>query len=226
MNHIRRAAGTGAADTLLPALSSVFSLLSEVFLEPEADVKVRLGEVIASCPAECPGLEGLPEALHRMMENCESPNGQAMEYVRLFLHGNGNATVHPYESVYTHGHLMAPECLDGWRTLHEAVGIRPRGDLHIPLDHLGLELEFLAYTLSRLAAEADPEELERLRTAAETALRRHLVPFSRRFVARLTEARPSPYFAGAGVALAEGLHACALLLGLDLGSLAEFPAGQ
>ena len=215
MTPERTAEGTGAPESLVPALSSVFSLLSEVFLEPEADVKVRLGEVLACCPARCPGLEGLPGALRSMMEHCEPPNGQAMEFVRLFLHGNGNATVHPYESVYTHGHLMAPECLDDWRALHEDVGIHPRGDIHVPPDHLGLELEFLAYVLSRIASEEEPAESKRIRAAAETALRRHLVPFSRRFVARLSEARPNPYYASAGGALVEGLHACAIVLGLS-----------
>ncbi len=215
MTPKRKAAGADAPEDLVPALSSVFSLLSEVFLEPEADVKVRLGEVLAFCPVNCPGLEGLPKALQGMIENCEPPNGQAMEFVRLFLHGNGNATVHPYESVYTHGHLMAPECLDDWRALHEEVGIHPRGTLHVPPDHLGLELEFLAYVLSRIASEGDHAESQRVRAAAETALRRHLVPFSRRFVARLSGAGPSTYYASAGAALVEGLHACVIILGLS-----------
>lgn len=201
---------------MIVPLSGVFGLLAEVFLEPEADVKQRLASVIAQCPGDCPGVESLPGALGAMMDHCGSSQDQAQEFVGLFLHGNGHSTVHPYESVYTHGRLMAPECLDAWQALYKDVGIHPRSGLHIPPDHLGLELEFLAYVLGQLHIEQDPEVLSRLQEAARKSLRQHLVPFSRLFVGRLSEAEPGPYYASAGRALAEALHACAILLGPDM----------
>lgn len=209
-------------EDLIGALSEVFSILSEVFLEPEADVKVRLAGVIGRCPERCPGLDGLPGALASMVEHCGKPQHQAVEYVRLFLHGNGNATVHPYESVFTYNRLMAPECLGDLKALHESAGIRPRKGLTLPQDHLGLELEFLSYILAGFAQAEDAEEQERWRETAGVLLRRHLVPFGRQFVRKLGDARPNPYFASAGDALVEGLHACTLLLGIDM----EAPAGS
>jgi TorA maturation chaperone TorD len=200
--------------SLLAALSGVFAVLSEVFLEPEADVKIRLGEILNQCPAHCPGLDGLPAALAGMMRNCDPPQHQAVEYVRLFLHGSGNPTVHPYESVYTHGRLMAPECLEDLRALHEAAGIRPRTGVSLPPDHLGLELEFLAYVLERVSG-SDGAEAQGWQVIAETLLRRHLIPFGRHFVRRMEEAKPHLYYAFAGEALVHGLHACTLVLGLD-----------
>lgn len=201
--------------SLLGALSGVFAVLSEVFLEPEADVKIRLGELLGQCPSDCPGLDGLPVALARMLKHCDPSQRQAVEFVRLFLHGSGNPTVHPYESVHTHGRLMAPECLEDLRALHEDAGIRPRTGVSLPPDHLGLELEFLAFILERIA-EADPTEVPRWQVIAETLLRRHLVPFGRHFVRRLEEAKPHPYYASAGEALVQGLHACTLLLDIEV----------
>ena len=201
--------------SLLASLSGVFAVLSEVFLEPEADVKIRLAELLNQCPDECPGLDGLPVALAGMLRHCDPSQHQAVEYVRLFLHGSGNPTVHPYESVYTHGRLMAPECLEDLRALHEAAGIRPRTGVSLPPDHLGLELEFLAYVLERIAG-LDGAEAQAWQVIAETLLRRHLVPFGRHFVRRLEEARPHLYYASAGEALVHGLHACTMLLGIEV----------
>lgn len=199
----------------MPALSCVFAVLSEVFLEPEADVKVRLSEILARCPSYCASLKGLEAALAGMEKHCGPSQSQAVEFVRLFLHGSGNATVHPYESVYTHGRLMAPECMEDLRALHEAADIRPRTGVSLPPDHLGLELEFLAFVLVR-ATESEASEAQRWQGIAETLLRRHLVPFGRHFVMRLGEARPHPYYAYAGEALVQGIHACALLLGIEV----------
>lgn len=207
--------------SLLASLARVFAVLSEVFLEPEADIKIRLAELLNQCPAHCPGLEGLPAALAGMLEHCGPSQHQAVEFVRLFLHGSGNPTVHPYESVYTHGRLMAPECLEDLRALHEAADIRPKTGVSLPPDHLGLELEFLAYVLAR-ATESEASEAHRWQGIAETLLRRHLVPFGRHLVRRLEEAKPHLYYACAGEALVQGLHACALVLGLN-GEYAEAP---
>lgn len=208
---------TESAAHLMGALPEVFTLLSEVFIEPEADVKVRLQALLARCPERCPGLEGLPEALRGMVDSCESPHDQALEYVRLFLHGNGTPTVHPYESVFTHNRLMAPECLDDLRRLHGAAGLRPKKGLPVPPDHLGLELEFLAFLLrSREEARAEGSgDGTPWGTIAEGMLRGHLVPFARQFKRRLDEARPSAYYASAADALVQSLHAGALMLGLD-----------
>jgi TorA maturation chaperone TorD len=209
---------TESAVQLMGALPEVFGLLSEVFMEPEADVKVRLQALLERCPERCPGLEGLPQALRGMVSSCEPPHDQALEYVRLFLHGNGTPTVHPYESVFTHNRLMDPECLEDLRKLHGAAGLRPKKGLPVPPDHLGLELEFLSFILRSReesrgggAGVGTPWE-----AIAEGMLRSHLVPFARQFKRRLDEARPSAYYAHAADALVQSLHAGALMLGLDV----------
>jgi len=200
--------------SLLGSLSDVFAVLSEVFIEPEADIKLRLAEILNRCPSDCSGLDGLPAALAGMLKHCDRSQPQAVEFVRLFLHGSGCPAVHPYESIYTHGRLMAPECMEDLRALHEAAGIRPRTGVSLPPDHLGLELEFLAFILERVTV-SDGAEARQWKTITETLLRRHLVPFGRHFVGRLEEAHPNPYYANAGEALVHGLQACTLVLGIE-----------
>ena len=204
---------------LLGALSSVFAILSEVFLEPEADVKLRLAEILGRCPSNCPGLDGLPVSLAGMLKYCDGSQAQAVEYVRLFLHGSGCPAVHPYESIYTCGRLMAPECLDDLRALHEVAGLRPGPGVSLPPDHLGLELEFLAFVVEQII-EPDGSQTEQWKVIAEKLLRRHMVPFSRLFVGRLGEANPHLYYASAGKALVHGLQACTLLLDINLETVA------
>lgn len=209
-----QAGGThGDKDQLLLALSDVFSLLAEVYLEPEADTVSRAATLVGICPETCRDMAGLPDALRGLIEHRGPAQQQAVEYVRLFIHGTSNATIHPYESVFTHGRLMDPECLSDLRRLHGEAGLHPRPEVHLPPDHLGLELEFLSYLVGQ-AASAPDGEAAHWKGLAEELLRHHLVPFVRRFAGKLLESRPSPYFASAGHALVEALHACVLLLDL------------
>jgi TorA maturation chaperone TorD len=104
---------------------------------------------------------------------------------------------------------MAPECLEDLRSILREADIRLRPDLSIPPDHLGLELEILAYLLAGLndqppaGAGAGPwaNLLRRL-------LGSHLLPFAHDFVPKLEAASPHPYFGAAGAALRELLALC------------------
>jgi TorA maturation chaperone TorD len=200
-------------DSLIASLAEIFTILAEVFLDPEADVKVRLRGLLARCPEDCPGLAGLPGALRGMVDHCEAPQDQAAQYVLLFLHGNGNATVQLYESVHTHGMLMAPEVLDDLNALRDSEDMPPKVRIALPPDHLGYELEILAHLLTEMEREQDPVAQRRKAKAARVLLSRHLIGFARHFMKSLDEARPHPYYRKAGDALVEGLQACTLLLG-------------
>lgn len=195
-------------------LSQVLSLLAEVFLEPEADIKVRLLELLARWEEDGLTPPGIQAPLRAMVAHCPGPRDQAVEFVRLFLHGTAAATVHPYESVQMRGSLMAPECVDDLRDLYGAAGVQPRQSMHLPPDHLGMELDFLAYLLNRVASSRRRER-EQFRSLAVHLLRDHLLPFATTFGAKLSSADPHPYFAGAGEALGGTLAACAALVGID-----------
>jgi TorA maturation chaperone TorD len=189
--------------------SALFALLSEAFLEPEADVGRRAEALAADAAAG----EGPPAdvraALADWTQCHQSPVEQGTEYVRLFLHGSGNLPAHPYESVQIYGRLMTPECLAALAALYEEAQVRPRTGLAVPPDHLGLELEFLAHVLSNLAeAETGSAEARRWLGLAHRMVVEHLGPFSDRFVEKLEAASPAPFFHRAGTVLRLGLDAC------------------
>ncbi len=203
-------------------LAEVSVLLSDVFLDPETDVKLRLKAILATLSGD--EAQPLKGHLQEMFTSCAEPSLQAVEYVRLFLHGDRGPTVHPYESVHTCGRLMAPECLEDLRSIMREADIRLRPDLSIPPDHLGLELEILAYVLAGLndqspsGAGAGPwaDLLRRL-------LGSHLLPFAQGFVPKLEAASPDPYFAAAGAALRDLLALCSRIGGVPGRAEADAP---
>jgi TorA maturation chaperone TorD len=200
-------------DYLLIALAEIFALLAEVFLDPEADVKVRFLGILRKCPERCPGLAGLPGALRDLVGHCEAPQDQARSYVRLFLGGSGSSIVQLYESVYTYGTVMVPEVLNDLNALSESEDLGPRSRGSLPPDHLGCELEMLARLLTAVTLAGDPVATERRTAAVRALLSRHLIGFARHFTRRLDAARPHPYYRKAADALVEGVQACALVLG-------------
>jgi len=203
-------------------LSEVSVLLSEVFLDPETDVKLRLQAVLTALSGE--GARPLKKRLQEMFAACVEPGLQAAEYVRLFLHGDRGPTVHPYESVQTGGRLMAPECLEDLRFILREADIRLRPELSIPPDHLGLELDLLAQLLARWEAQPKPGGEAGPRTdLLRRLLGSHLLPFAQAFVPKLAAASPHPYFSAAGTALQELLALCSSLAGLPTPAWAETP---
>lgn len=198
----------------LRASAVLLGLLSEVFLDPEADPVGRLQRLAEETgdPVVGEGAAGLKEAL-------AEPREVAVAFVRLFLHGGRGETVHPYESVYRSGRLMDPECLKELRLLHDAADVRPREDLQIPPDHLGLELEFLAYLLGQAASAPEGSAARRAWVSlASRMAEEHLVPFAGSFLPRLEAADPHPFYRWAGRLLDHGLRAARNALA------AEFPS--
>lgn len=193
----------------LKGTSVLLALLSEVFLDPEADPLGRLQNLSerASDPLLREGVQALRQALN-------DPREVSVAFVRLFLHSDRGQTVHPYESVYRSGRLMDPDCLAELKVLYDAGDVHPRDDLKVPPDHLGLELEFLAYLLEQGAErpEGSPDRQAFLALAARL-LEEHLLPFTGAFLKHLYAADPHPLYLWAGRLLEHGLEAVEELLG-------------
>ncbi len=188
--------------------AELFEILSEVYLDPEADVRLRMAALAGRFPADEPDLAALRPDLEGLAALGDDPRRLAVEYVRLFMHGTTNQTVHPYESVQSRGRLMDQECLQDLRQLFDRADVRPRDDVAMPPDHLGLELEFMAFALGNLARSAgDEHSREHWRTIAEGMLNGHLMPFVRNFAVRLEEAEPEPYYRLACRLMVSGLGA-------------------
>ena len=182
-------------------LSSLAGILSETFIEPRAGVSGRIAGLLRLLPSDGEG-RALGETLAGMAAAEEPHEDREAEFVRLFQHSAGLPCAHPYESVYAHGRMAAPEVIKPLEAIFRDAGLTLQDDLHMPLDHIGLELEALSYFLAGMA-EAKPGEGEerKWRSLASRLIQDHLLPFSKAFVGKLHEAKPGPYFKGAAEAL-------------------------
>ncbi|HEX9008824.1 MAG TPA: molecular chaperone TorD family protein [Holophagaceae bacterium] len=177
----------------LALLAELSETLAEVFLEPDADLNGRLGQLLSSGPGP-----SLYAPLKRMADAVQDTEAQAVEYARLFMHSREADVVHLYGSVQSRGFLMAPEVLGSLKEIYDGADISPQEDLLVPPDHLGLELACLGYLLEQLA-EPDLEnaERERLRSLARRLLREHLDPLVRAIGTQLPQIHAHAYYLGA-----------------------------
>ena len=149
----------------LALLADLAQILAEAFLEPDAELKEALEGLLASGPDS-----SIAGPLRRMAETTLTPQEQAVEYARLFLHAKDTDTVHLFESVQARGHQMAPEVLGPLLAIYDEAEISVQEDLAIPPDHLGLELACLSYLLGQ-DIEGDLAERQRSVELAQRLLR-------------------------------------------------------
>ena len=186
----------------LKVLAEILDLLSEVFLDPEANLVLRSRELMG----ELEGEDDILDLLRRMTESAGSQSERSEEYVRLFMHGVESEPVHPYESALLYGKLMHRECLDSVNALYSSAGIRPNGYLKIPPDHLGLELEFIAFLIRRIN-ESTPggKDAQHWNELACKLLKDHLQKIVPVFLERLSSLNPHVYYQRASDLLVVGI---------------------
>jgi TorA maturation chaperone TorD len=175
----------------LALLADLAQILAEAFLEPDADLKEGLEELLNDLPGP-----SLADPLRRMAEHTLAPQDQAVEYARLFLHAKDTDTVHLFESVQTRGHLMAAEVMGPLQAIYDEADISVQEDLAQPPDHLGLELACLNYLLGQLI-EGDSTEQPRFAELAQRLIRVHLRPFTQVVAEQLPRVAAHPYYLSA-----------------------------
>ena len=74
------------------------------------------------------------------------------EHTRLFINGHPKTPCLPFESIYRHGRMDGPACVELGR-LYDQAGVSPTGDL--PADYLGTMLAFAAWLLEQKTPEAE-----------------------------------------------------------------------
>ncbi|HLP30704.1 MAG TPA: molecular chaperone TorD family protein [Geothrix sp.] len=166
-------------------------ILAEAFLEPDADLKDGLGELLDADP-----VPALAEPLSGMVRHAIAPQDQPVEYTRLFLHAQATDTVHLFESVQARGHHMAPEVLEPLKAIYDAADISLQEDLSVPPDHLGLEFACLSYLVGQVI-EGDLSERTQFRDLALRLIRDHLRPFVQAVSEQLAQVSPHPYYRAA-----------------------------
>lgn len=175
----------------LALLADLAQILAEAFLEPDADLKEGLGQLLDGGPGP-----SLASPLGRMVSSTLSAQDQPVEYARLFLHSKDTDTVHLFESVQARGHHMAPEVLGPLKAIYDEADISLQEDLGIPPDHLGLELSCLGYLLGQVI-EGDLAERPRFVALAQRLIQEHLRPFTSVVAEQLPQVQAHPYYLAA-----------------------------
>lgn len=105
----------------------------------------------------------------------------AVDYSRVFLGAgivDGKAAF-PYESVYTSPeHLIMQDARDQVLEFYYREGLDKSDSLDYPEDHIGLELEFMAYLCKKTCdslISSDPSSAKRLLETQKAFLREHLM---------------------------------------------------
>lgn len=166
---------TGEALANVEARAVTYSFLSGMFLR---EVSQDFLERLAAEPPHLGGeLEGFAVGL-ATADLSTVRRDAAAEFAALLL-GMSADPVHPYESVYTSPErLMMQDARDEVLALYRSQGLGRVGDLNIPEDHAGIELEFMA-RLCRKELDAmtggDEEAVWDVRRTQQTFVRDHLL---------------------------------------------------
>lgn len=158
---------------LLENRENLYRLLGRLYKE-EIDQTLLSRMAGMHFPVEC-GDDELA-AGYRQLEACLRRPGPdpvtdlAVDYAKVFLRAgiakDGSAAF-PYESVYTSPeHLIMQDARDQVVAAYRARGCDKAEDLHVPEDHIALELEFMAH----LCGEARRAYTEQDRPAASACL--------------------------------------------------------
>lgn len=172
------------ADTAVFETVAHARLLALGFAPPTADGLERLRDL-----AERLGEPDLATAL-----SSADPQLVASEHLRLF---GPNGACPPYQGLYEADPFQETRQMADLAGFYAAFGAEPEGPVHERPDHIGCELEFLAFLcLGRDAAREDGNpELEQTCLEAEDAfLRDHLGRWLGRFCLDVAEATSDPIY--------------------------------
>ncbi|HUU81746.1 MAG TPA: molecular chaperone TorD family protein [Acidobacteriota bacterium] len=193
------------------ARAEVYAFFSRLFLNkptPEMLAGILNEQVASLIKALFPYSEaaaafrGLVEDYSRGVWQAES---FLLDYEAMF-HVPGGAYIHPFESVYRNYNfasgkarhpIICGSCTQGAARVYEAEGLGLKeGFTELP-DHLGVELEFMAF-LCRKAAEAieagDQDEAAAFRSKQSVFLGKHLLPWIRECLRKMEENASTPLY--------------------------------
>jgi len=128
-----------------------------------------------------------------------------LDYESLFR-VPGAAYIHPFESVYrdqnfamgqpNRSMILGPNAREVAR-MYQAEGLGPREDFDELPDHLGVELEFMAFLCGQTAAAIEAEDGETttaLRTKQHVFLTEHLLTWSPDCLGKIEEGASTPLY--------------------------------
>jgi len=178
------------------AAVAVWRLLSLGLATPSPDLLEEidaLAEVMALRPDAPAGLAGLREAV-----TGSTPEEVAASQARLF---GGKVEVAPYEGSYEDDPFRQARQMSDVAGFYRAFGADAHGPAHERPDHVGCELEFLAFLGARRLAAEDAgrsDEADLCAEVEETFLREHAGRWLPGFFRAVEKAATDPFYTALG----------------------------
>ncbi len=153
-----------------------------------------------------PAVEGFKQISRRHRSSCRQDHEFMLDYEALFR-VPGASYVHPFESVYRHdgaaqkkgvrASLLGVETREVAR-IYQEEGLQPKQDFDELPDHLGAELEFVAFLSNKRAASLEREELEKAQSfyaKRASFLTEHLLQWSGKCLAKVRQNASTLFYA-------------------------------
>lgn len=173
--------------------SNIYRLLSALFM---AEVTPDLLNALNS-EEMLKGLQDLGVEMEKVLgdQNSDLLGDLAEEYAALFIVPGG---ISPHESVRLHGMLNQKPSWDVEK-FYQKCGLVIKDDCHILPDHIGMELEFMAYLAGKEAdATQSGKETESAQWAGlqEEFFRNHIAPWTFDFLRDMKRLAYHPFYHG------------------------------
>ena len=167
---------------LLSNRASTYAFLSRLFLvEADESLLEAIDSLVLDAQEDESGIQSSYRALksyvHARHEGTLTE--LAVDYARLFLGAQRGDGAYPFESIYTsEGRLLMQEARDQVLALYRQEGLDRAQDFNDPEDHVGLEMEFMAFLCQKAQqalAEDNPEAALLILEKQQRFLHAHLL---------------------------------------------------
>jgi len=185
-------------------LLDCIELLAVIFRGPDAQtcagmILEGIPQLVSTNPLDEPHLKAALENLQASIPGPDRGRDAAgrfcsdlePEYVRLFISAGGGVPAPLYESCHvSQDHAVMGDSALRMRDRLQEAGLEVGGPSNEPPDHLGIELEYLYFQLSKAWGMRDDKRLEHGVLFAGTVM----LPWVRLFAASVGEAAPEGFF--------------------------------
>lgn len=188
----------------------VYRILGRFFFDgPTAETISLLKELVESVDLEENEDEELGQGLHLLQKILQTADPQTMKswqlaFTSLFI-GPGPSPLHLYESVYrSPTHLVMGDTTYQVREFYLEHGVEMKQLNSLPDDHLGAELEFMAYLIGQVLSAGGTKDAEKIKALEKTQARflsDHILPWVPNLAKEVTKAAADELMRGVALFL-------------------------
>ena len=188
-------AASGDIQQVCQERTRLYSLLSRLY---EREIDAPLLEQMLTSSRDAQDGHMLPCDFVTQANACgtdQAVQDLATEFAALFLSGNRQRRVFPYESVYTSAeHLMMQESRDAVMNIFQTANLRRGDNVREPEDHIALEMAYMAHLNLEAAKASDQAGWQKAIALQQDFLRQHLMVWALDFCADLKKASRSAFY--------------------------------